>query len=37
MKTKFMCGQNVIAHQGVIRIGDAIRISKIAFPPNAEF
>jgi hypothetical protein len=37
MKNKIMFGQNVIAHQGVIRIGDAIRISKIAFPPNAEF
>jgi uncharacterized protein YcbX len=37
MKNKIMFGQNVISHQGVIRIGDAIRISKIAFPPNAEF
>ncbi len=37
MKNKIMFGQNVIADQGVIRIGDAIRISKIAFPPNAEF
>jgi len=37
MKNKIMFGQNVIAHHGVIRIGDSIRISKIAFPPNAEF
>jgi len=37
MKNKIMFGQNVIANQGVIRMGDAIRISKVAFPPNAEF
>ena len=37
MKNKVMFGQNVIANQGIIRIGDVVSVSKIAFPPNAEF
>jgi uncharacterized protein YcbX len=37
MKNKIMFGQNVIANKGVVRIGDTVSVSKIAFPPNAEF
>jgi uncharacterized protein YcbX len=37
MKNKIMFGQNLIANQGMIRIGDVVSVSKIAFPPNAEF
>jgi len=37
MKNKIMFGQNVIAQPGRIRIGDAVRVSRVAFPSNAEF
>jgi len=37
MKNKIMFGQNVIAQQGTIRIGDAVSVKRVAFPPNAEF
>jgi uncharacterized protein YcbX len=37
MKNKIMFGQNVIAQQGIIRIGDTVRIKRVAFPLNAEF
>jgi uncharacterized protein YcbX len=37
MKNKIMFGQNVIAEQGTIRIGDTVSVKRVAFPPNAEF
>jgi len=37
MKNKIMFGQNVIAQQGTIRVGDTVSVKRIAFPLNAEF
>ncbi len=37
MKNKIMFGQNVIAQQGTIRIGDAVSVKRVALPSNAEF
>jgi uncharacterized protein YcbX len=37
MKNKVMFGQNVIAQQGRISIGDDVRVLKVALPSNAEF
>jgi len=37
MKGKVMFGQNIIAQQGTIRVGDNVSVKRIAFPPNAEF
>ena len=37
MKNKIMFGQNVIAQEGTIRVGDTVSIERIAFPLNAEF
>jgi hypothetical protein len=37
MKNKIMFGQNVVAGKGVLRVGDAIRVTRIGFPSNAEF
>jgi uncharacterized protein YcbX len=37
MKNKIMFGQNMIAQVGTIRVGDAVSVKRIAFPPNAEF
>lgn len=37
MKNKIMFGQNVIAKQGTIRIGDKVSITQFGYPPNAEF
>jgi uncharacterized protein YcbX len=37
MTGKVMFGQNIIAQQGTIRVGDNVSVKRIAFPPNAEF
>jgi uncharacterized protein YcbX len=37
MKNKIMFGQNVIAKQGTIRIGDKVSVTQFGYPPNAEF
>jgi len=37
MKGKVMFGQNVIAGQGAMRVGDKVSVEQYAFPPNAEF
>mgnify|MGYP000327118987 CR=1 FL=1 len=37
MKNKIMFGQNLIAKQGTIRVGDKVSVTQFGYPPNAEF
>lgn len=37
MGGKIMFGQNVVSQQGTIRVGDAIEVDSLRFPPNAKF